>query len=380
MELAGKIADDDAATYTEYHLQKARLAGAFGKMSEAFETFERAVVSAKESPNVADIIRVWTAYVWWAEMSGDNDLIARCIENALLVARKHGVVAKISYFCLEYARHLSCIGLYGAAHHYLSEALSYNVYEPTLDMTFARVGIPIALRMKDESILESCARLPALELAFRIGRPDGFAGVAAAFSQWHAANGRERKAQALIHRVIENVRTRLDHIWIFPIAAARYGVLSDMPHVREMLATTDAALLHSDLTQACLSLFDALVADRHKMRPEARCYAESAIERFTRLGWYGYVDLLRELIVPDVSIRHDPAKEPQPLAHMLAVLSAREKQVVELVLKGYTNRAISETLAIKERTVETHMTAIMGHLGVRSRNQLMARLIHDQIK
>jgi DNA-binding NarL/FixJ family response regulator len=108
---------------------------------------------------------------------------------------------------------------------------------------------------------------------------------------------------------------------------------------------------------------------------EAQYYAESAKEQFTKLGWYGYVDLLKELIAPDVSANPNQPREDQSLAHMLGVLSVREKQVAELVLKGYTNRAISETLAIKERTVETHMTAIMGHLGIRSRTQLMARLI-----
>jgi DNA-binding CsgD family transcriptional regulator len=347
-------------------------------MPEAFETFERAVDSVKESSNVIDVFRVWTAYVWWAEMSGNNDVISRCVENALLMARKQGAVARIPYYCLLYAKHLSCIGLHGTAHRYLLEALSYNIFEPVLDMTFARIGIPIALHMKDESLLERCARLPALERAFRVGRPDLFASVAAAFAQWHVANGRGRKAQALIHRVVENVETRLDQVWVFPIVAARYGALSDMPHVREILETTNAALLHSDLTQACLFLFDALVAHRHGMDLEARHHAKSARERFTKIGWYGYVGLLKELIAPDVSVNPGQPREDTSLAHMLAVLSVREKQVAELVLKGYTNRAISETLAIKERTVETHMTAIMGHLGVRSRTQLMARLISHQ--
>jgi len=48
----------------------------------------------------------------------------------------------------------------------------------------------------------------------------------------------------------------------------------------------------------------------------------------------------------------------------LAVLSAREREVLGLVAEGLSNRAISERLFVTERTVEAHITAVFGKLGL----------------
>jgi ATP/maltotriose-dependent transcriptional regulator MalT len=49
------------------------------------------------------------------------------------------------------------------------------------------------------------------------------------------------------------------------------------------------------------------------------------------------------------------------------VLSPREDEVAELVARGRTNRQIAEQLVISERTVETHVSRILGKLRVESR-------------
>jgi len=47
-----------------------------------------------------------------------------------------------------------------------------------------------------------------------------------------------------------------------------------------------------------------------------------------------------------------------------AGLTDRERTVLGLMAEGRTNRAISERLAVAERTVEKHCTAIFGKLGL----------------
>ena len=49
-----------------------------------------------------------------------------------------------------------------------------------------------------------------------------------------------------------------------------------------------------------------------------------------------------------------------------AALSERERQVLALVVKGRMNKQIAAELAIHERTVKLHRTAITSKLGVRS--------------
>lgn len=57
-----------------------------------------------------------------------------------------------------------------------------------------------------------------------------------------------------------------------------------------------------------------------------------------------------------------------------ASLSEREEQVAKLVASGSSNREIADQLAITERTVKAHLTAIFEKLGLRDRLQLSLRV------
>jgi DNA-binding CsgD family transcriptional regulator len=55
-------------------------------------------------------------------------------------------------------------------------------------------------------------------------------------------------------------------------------------------------------------------------------------------------------------------------------LTAREREIAELVADGLANRAIAAKLVLSERTVETHVRNVLGKLGLRNRTELAARL------
>jgi DNA-binding NarL/FixJ family response regulator len=49
------------------------------------------------------------------------------------------------------------------------------------------------------------------------------------------------------------------------------------------------------------------------------------------------------------------------------VLTARELEVLRLVSKGLTNRAIATKLSLSEKTVARHLSNIFGKLGLATR-------------
>jgi len=53
-------------------------------------------------------------------------------------------------------------------------------------------------------------------------------------------------------------------------------------------------------------------------------------------------------------------------------LTPREREVLELVAEGMSNRAIAERLAISEHTVKFHVGALLGKLSAATRAELVA--------
>ena len=60
------------------------------------------------------------------------------------------------------------------------------------------------------------------------------------------------------------------------------------------------------------------------------------------------------------------------------VLSAREKQILSLVVMGYMNSQIAKQLFLAESTVKSHLSSAFGKLGVRSRNDAVHLILDPE--
>ena len=54
-----------------------------------------------------------------------------------------------------------------------------------------------------------------------------------------------------------------------------------------------------------------------------------------------------------------------------AGLTVRERDVLELIVKGYSNKETAKTLGIGQRTVESHRASVMKKVGARSLPELI---------
>ncbi len=73
----------------------------------------------------------------------------------------------------------------------------------------------------------------------------------------------------------------------------------------------------------------------------------------------------RRLLAEFAARRPAPAAEPAELAR----LTSREREVLDLVVRGRSNSEIADDLVVSHSTVKTHLTHVLDKLGLRDRVQ-----------
>ena len=220
----------------------------------------------------------------------------------------------------------------------------------------------------------------AVQTTMQLRESQLVAAVTGAAARALLEHGEIQRARAIVEKALEIVEVPDQAYWLCDVAAE---LLSDEK------AAAGRALLeqvvrdaHNPLGAAFLLLFDA-------RRTRDAAAALSAADAFDRLGWpieaavaaEAAGDLIRAAAIYERlgaaravrRIRTGSVQRPEPLG--APELTRREREVVQLAARGYSNKSIAAETAIGERTVETHLAAAYRKLGVRSRAELAAFLI-----
>jgi DNA-binding NarL/FixJ family response regulator len=107
------------------------------------------------------------------------------------------------------------------------------------------------------------------------------------------------------------------------------------------------------------------------------------LRKAVRAGAAGIVldDVLDGALVPTaLAVAAGQLVVPTALARRLAprALSYREKEILGLVVRGYTNRQIADALFLAESTVKTHLSSAFGKLDARSRAEAAALVLDPE--
>jgi DNA-binding NarL/FixJ family response regulator len=60
-------------------------------------------------------------------------------------------------------------------------------------------------------------------------------------------------------------------------------------------------------------------------------------------------------------------------------LTPRERQIIQLVAEGFTNKQVAKALRVSEKTVETHRASLMRKLGINSIIELVRYAVRNNI-
>lgn len=85
----------------------------------------------------------------------------------------------------------------------------------------------------------------------------------------------------------------------------------------------------------------------------------------------------RDEVFLDAAVARRLAQQMRAPQTGLAVLTTREREVLALVAEGRSNREIADELVISERTARTHVSNLLGKLGLRSRTQAVLLAIKE---
>jgi two-component system, NarL family, response regulator DevR len=188
----------------------------------------------------------------------------------------------------------------------------------------------------------------------------------------------------IVRRGIANLLTAEADIEIVGEAGTAAEALARIPAAQPDIAVLDARLPDGSGIDVC--------RDIRSSQPSIRCLIltsyddNDAVFAAVMAGASGYllkevrgaslVDAIRQvaagrsLLDPSVTERLlDKLRQPAEVDQRLAALTEREREILDLIADGLTNRQIGERLFLAEKTVKNYVSGLLAKLGMQRRTQ-----------
>lgn len=365
-----------------------------GDLAAALADSQAAAATSDADHDVTGAIRCWGNFGTLMVQLGEREYAARGFAEAVRLIREQPMSGLSSNWTLvEFANANFLAGDLLRARDLIEEVLAAGIELQTFRLNLARAAIPVGLALDDEELVQRCAPSDLVSEALAASEP-GVIGAAGAFAEYYAAQDLRAEAQQLLSDAL-GALTKLaaqpgpGDIDRFVLAVARHGSPQDFTRAREFLARILAAASVRS-TRAFLALSDASALAKSRDPGAALLAVDTALaasQVFDHIGWPFFKAQALELAddpkaalalyatigaVRDVK-RLEAAGAPVRRARAKDELTTREREIYELLLAGRSNKVVATSLAISERTVENHVSSILGKFGVTSRAELIAK-------
>lgn len=156
----------------------------------------------------------------------------------------------------------------------------------------------------------------------------------------------------------------------------------NMPKMDGVEATTQALLVKPDIKIIALSMFSDTEYYQKMVAAGVKGFLvkETGVEELAKAiqtvhegNTYFSQQLLQNIIM---SISNPVVKSSK---NKVVDLTKREEEVLELICKGYSNKEISDSLFISQKTVEGHKSNLMDKTNTKSAINLMLFAIKHQL-
>ena len=174
-----------------------------------------------------------------------------------------------------------------------------------------------------------------------------------------------------------------DHL-VALLSARDFVVVADGWDPMDVTSSSDAAVVVCPATDAA-----PLLRETSQMLPDAHIIAvlpavsRHSVRRTLRAGACAIVSFdsvdttlvvaIQSACAGQLSIPLDFSDEVEK-----PILSSREKQILGMVVMGFTNGQVARRLYLAESTVKSHMSSIFGKLGVCSRKEAAALVLDPE--
>ena len=382
-----------AASLIQFHELRMVMHAGLGEPDQALDDARKAAALAQRVADTRSALRVWANFVNAMVQTGERTHAVEGSARALEIIKAKQVTGltrawaliELAFACLNHGDLSAAVDLVDDAGSEVIELTSFR-------LRLARISIPLGLALDDVELTRRHMRRDLVELALHSNN-FGMIGAVVSFAEFEFSEGRSSEGTALLSRALD----ALAAIETFPspgdveeilLIAAQRGERNDVVRAGAMLRRV-ARSSPVRITAPFIALFEAFELLRFGERSAAVERALAAAELFKEMGWPLHearaleaagrqgqaVEIFRRVgALRDVRRLEGVLNPVNRRGRAKGDLTARERQICDLLLEGKTNKAIAEQLVLSERTVESHVSSALTKLNAASRHELITKL------